>query len=143
MSKTLEATMGQINDAQGKLPREAIVKAVLAFQATYPTKDWEARAALLSEDVIFEDTVGVPPPAIGRDAAREYFRMIIGYGWDIEQQPERLIVMGDEAFVLTRARWNMPGEEPIGLALFHNFKFNDKGEIRHVRIAYDKESLEL
>jgi ketosteroid isomerase-like protein len=133
-----QAALDQIAAARGKLPRAQIEEAVRAFQATYGVKDWEKRAALLAEDVIFEDTVGVPPPAIGRQAAADYFRLIIDAGWAVEMVPEKIIVMGDEAFVLTRGAWGVEGEEPVRLHLIHNFRFNEAGEIAHVRIAYDE-----
>ena len=133
-----QSALDQIAAARGKLPREHIEAAVRAFQATYRVKDWEKRASLLSEDIVFEDTVGVPPPAIGRDAAADYFSLIIGTGWDVEMEPEKIIVMGDEAFVITRGSWGVRGEVPARLHLIHNFRFNDRGEIAHVRIAYDE-----
>jgi ketosteroid isomerase-like protein len=136
-----EASLQQIAAARGKLPRETIVETVKAFQATYATKDWQMRASLLSEDVIFEDTVGVPPPAVGRKAAEDYFKLIIGSGWNVEMVPQQIIVMGDEAFVLTQGAWSVEGDPPARLLLIHNFKFNEKGQIRHVRIAYDEECL--
>ena|ERR1700756_3819255 len=133
-----EAALQQINAAKGHLPRKQIEQAVRMFQATYATKDWHSRAALLSEDVIFEDTVGVPPPAVGREQAANYFRLIIDSGWDVEMTPERIIVMGDEAFVITRGAWGVAGETPARLMLIHNFRFNQSGEIAHVRVAYDE-----
>jgi ketosteroid isomerase-like protein len=136
-----EASLNQIAAAQGKLQRALIEQKVRSFQATYAAKDWQGRAALLSEDVVFEDTVGVPPPAIGRAAAEAYFKSVIAYGWDIRMEPEKIAVMGDEAFVLTRAAWGAAGDEPARLHLFHNFKFNRRGEISHVRIAYDETCL--
>ncbi len=136
-----EASRGQIAAAKGKFERAFIVEKVKAFQASYAAKDWQARAALLSVDVIFEDTVGVPPPAIGREAAAAYFRLIIDAGWSIEMVPERIVVMGDEAFVVTRGAWSAGDEAPSRLILIHNFKFNRAGEISHVRIAYDEECL--
>jgi hypothetical protein len=33
------------------------------------------------------------------------------------------------------------GDPPARLLLIHNFKFNEQGEIRHVRIAYDEQCL--
>ncbi|WP_336951348.1 nuclear transport factor 2 family protein [Sphingobium aromaticivastans] len=138
-----EAAYARIHAARGKLPRERIETAVRAFQATYARKDWQARAALLSEDVVFEDTVGVPPPAIGRQAAADYFRLIIESGWNVEMDPQKIVVMGDEAFVITHGKWGVEGEEPARLMLIHNFKFNEQGEIRHVRIAYDEQCLML
>ena len=137
-----ESALAQISAARGTLPREQIERAVRSFQATYAAKDWQGRAALLSEDVVFEDTVGVPPPAIGREAAAEYFRLIIGSGWNVEMTPQQIIVMGDEAFVITRGCWGVAGEDPARLMLIHNFKFNAHGEICHVRIAYDEGCLE-
>lgn len=136
MSK--EAACLQIAAARGSVPREQIEAAVRAFQATYVRKDWKARAALLSPDVIFEDTVGVPPPAIGRTAAADYFQMIINTGWNVEMEPEKVVAMGNEAFVITNAQWGAPSEPPVRLMLIHNFKFNEQGEISHVRIAYDE-----
>lgn len=136
-----EAALNQIAAAQGRLSREYVADTVRAFQATYAAKDWKGRAALLSENVVFEDTVGVPPPAIGRAAAEAYFKAIIDLDWGIEMVPERIAVMGDEAFVLTRAAWGVIGAEPAHLHLFHNFKFNADGEICHVRIAYDETCL--
>lgn len=136
-----QAALDQIAAARGSLPRASIKEKVRAFQATYTAKDWQARAALLSEDVVFEDTVGVPPPAIGREAAADYFKQIIDLGWAVEMVPERIIVMGNEAFVITRGAWGVEGEEPARLTLIHNFKFNDDGEIAHVRIAYDEDCL--
>ena len=133
-----QAALDQIAAAKGKLPRDQIERAVRAFQATYTAKDWRKRADLLAEDVIFEDTVGVPPPAIGRQAAADYFRLIIESGWNVEMTPEKIIVMGDEAFVITRGAWGVAGEVPARLTLIHNFKFNERGEIQHVRIAYDE-----
>lgn len=133
-----QAALDQIAAARGKLPRQQIEDAVRAFQATYAAKDWRKRAGLLAEDVIFEDTVGVTPPAIGRAVAADYFRLIIASGWNVEMTPEKVIVMGDEAFVITRGAWGVEGEEPARLTLIHNFKFNLSGEIRHVRIAYDE-----
>lgn len=133
-----ESALAQIAAARGRFPRAQIEAAVRAFQATYAAKDWAARAALLSDDVVFEDTIGVPPPAIGREAAAEYFKLIIGTGWDVEMEPEKIIVMGDEAFVITRGRWGVAGEVPAQLHLIHNFRFNERGEIAHVRIAYDE-----
>lgn len=137
-----QSALDQIAAARGKLPREHIEHAVRAFQATYASKDWEARAALLAEDVVFEDTVGVPPPAIGREAAADYFKLIIGTGWDVNMEPEKIIVMGDEAFVITRGNWGVADEPPARLQLIHNFRFNEKGEIAHVRIAYDEGCLD-
>jgi ketosteroid isomerase-like protein len=133
-----QAALDQIAAARGSLPRTRIEEAVRAFQATYAAKDWQQRACLLAEDVIFEDTVGVPPPAIGRSAAASYFRLIIDAGWAVEMVPEKIIVMGNEAFVLTRGSWGVEGEEPARLHLIHNFRFNEAGEIAHVRIAYDE-----
>jgi ketosteroid isomerase-like protein len=133
-----DSALAQIAAARGKRPRGTIENAVRAFQATYANKDWQGRAALLAEDVIFEDTVGVPPPAIGREAAAEYFRLIIGSGWDVRMKPEKIIIMGDEAFVITRGSWGVSGEIPARLHLIHNFRFNERGEIAHVRIAYDE-----
>ena len=75
MSK--ERALDQIAAARGKLPRDTITATVRAFQATYAARDGRKRAELLSDDVIFEDTVGVPPPAVGREAASAYFRLII------------------------------------------------------------------
>jgi ketosteroid isomerase-like protein len=135
------AALDQIAAARGSLPRPQIEAAVRAFQATYAAKDWRRRADLLSEDVVFEDTVGVPPPANGREAAAAYFKLIIESGWDVEMIPERIIIMGDEAFVVTRGRWGVTGTEPAHLHLIHNFKFNDRGEIAHVRVAYDENCL--
>ena len=137
-----QSALDQIAAARGSLPRDHIEHAVRAFQATYARKDWAARAALLSDDVVFEDTVGVPPPAIGRQAAADYFKLIIGTGWDVNMEPEKIIVMGDEAFVLTRGSWGVVGEVPARLQLIHNFRFNAQGEIAHVRIAYDEGCLE-
>ena len=57
-------------------------------------------------------------------------------------EPEKIIVMGDEAFVLTRGSWGVVGEVPARLQLIHNFRFNAQGEIAHVRIAYDEGCLE-
>jgi hypothetical protein len=133
-----EATLAQIAAAKGLHPRALIVERVMAFEATYARKDWRGRATLLAEDVIFEDTVGVPPPAIGRAAAEDYFRLVIGLGWTIEMIPERIVVMGDEAFVLTHAAWAEPGTPIVHVDLIHNFRFNARGEIAHVRIAYDE-----
>lgn len=136
-----ESALEQIAAARGSLPRDLLVSRVRAFLATYASKDWEGRSALLSEDVVFEDTVGVPPPAIGRKAAAKYFKAIIDSNWVIEMLPKKIAVMGDEAFSLTRGTWGAEGEEPARLHLFHNFKFNEAGEIWHVRIAYDEECL--
>lgn len=136
-----QAAMDQIAAARGSLTRDLIEERVRAFQATYAVKDWRARAALLSQDVVFEDTVGVPPPAIGRQAAADYFKAIIDLGWAVEMVPERIIVMGNEAFVLTRGAWGVEGEDPARLLLIHNFKFNAAGEISHVRVAYDEDCL--
>lgn len=133
-----QAALDQIHAARGSLGRAYIEEKVRSFQASYARKDWRARGSLLSEDVIFEDTVGVPPPAIGRDAAEVYFRQIIDAGWAVEMLPEKIIVMGNEAFVITRGAWGVEGEEPARLHLIHNFRFNDAGEIAHVRIAYDE-----
>jgi len=55
--------------------------------------------------------------------------------------PERIAVMADEAFVLTRAAWGVIAAEPARLHLFRIFKFNGEGEICHVRIAYDETCL--
>lgn len=88
-----QAALDQIAAARGSLPRALIEEKVRAFEATYTAKDWQQRAALLSQDVIFEDTVGVPPPAIGRQAAADYFKFIIDLGWAVEMIPERIIVM--------------------------------------------------
>jgi ketosteroid isomerase-like protein len=133
-----EAALAQIAAARGRLACSRIEATVRAFQRSYAAKDWAGRAALLSKDVIFEDTVGVPPPAIGRAAAAEYFRLIIESGWIVEMEPEKIIIMGDEAFVLTRGAWGIAGDEPARLQLIHNFRFNDEGEIVHVRVAYDE-----
>lgn len=135
---TRDAALAQISAAKGSLDRATIERAVRAFQATYARKDWQGRAALLSPDVVFEDTVGVQPPAMGRDAAAKYFKLIIDSGWNVEMVPEKIIVMGNEAFVITQGRWGVEGDEPARLMLIHNFKFNEKGEICHVRIAYDE-----
>lgn len=136
-----QAALDQIAAARGTLARELMEARIRAFLATYATSDWQARAALLSADVVFEDTVGVPPPAIGREAAADYFKAIIDLGWRIEMAPERIVIMGHEAFVLTRGSWGVAGEDPARLNLIHNFKFNDAGEIDHVRIAYDEHCL--
>ncbi|WP_311269574.1 nuclear transport factor 2 family protein [Sphingobium sp. WCS2017Hpa-17] len=135
---SVQAAHDQIAAARGRLPRETIEGAVRAFEATYARKDWETRAALLSQDAVFEDTVGVPPPAIGRQAAADYFRLIIASGWNVEMRPRQIIVMGDEAFVITDGQWGVEGEAPVKLMLIQNFKFNENGEICHVRIAYDE-----
>ncbi|NIB38993.1 SnoaL-like domain-containing protein [Pseudomaricurvus alkylphenolicus] len=132
----------QINDARGTLSREQIERKVRDFQASYANKDWQTRAALLSNDVVFEDTVGVPPPAIGREAAAEYFQSVIAYGINVNMTAEKIIVMGNESFVLTRAIWWKDGDEPERLLLIQNFKFNDDGEMCHIRIAYDEGCLE-
>ena len=139
MSKT--ATLAQIAAAKGKHPRDHIVRMVETFAATYASRDWNRRADLMSQDVVFEDTVGVPPPAIRRDSARDYFKRMVETGWSIVLAPERIAVMGDEAFVLTYAAWGQAGEPQTQLYLFHNFQFNEAGEISRVRIAYDEESL--
>lgn len=136
-----QAALDQIAAARGRLPRALIVEKVHAFAATYAAKDWRARAALLSADVVFEDTVGVPPPAIGREAAAAYFKLIIDLGWAVDMTPERVVVMGEEAFVLTRGAWGIEGDEPARLTLIHNFRFNERGEICHVRVAYDETCL--
>ncbi|MGI9305185.1 MAG: nuclear transport factor 2 family protein [Gammaproteobacteria bacterium] len=137
-----ESALQQIAAARGSLARETIEAKVRQFLATYAARDWELRASLLSEDVIFEDTVGVPPPAVGRAAAAEYFQIIINMNWHIEMKPRHIIVMGNEAFSITRAQWGVEGEQPAKLILIHNFKFNPAGEISHVRIAYDEGCLE-
>ena len=137
-----QAALEQIAAARGTLPRALIEDKVRTFQASYARKDWRGRAALLSADVVFEDTVGVPPPAIGREAAERYFKLIIDLGWAVEMVPERIVVMGNEAFVLTRGAWGIEGEEPARVSLFHNFVFNAAGEICHVRVAYDETCLE-
>ena len=136
-----EASLAQIAAAKGRFDRDFIVARVRAFQASYAAKDWKGRASLLSDDVIFEDTVGVPPPAIGRSAAEEYFKLIIDSGWDIEMTPERIVVMGDKAFVVTIGSWSFDGAPPSRLLLIHNFRFNAQGDICHVRIAYDEDCL--
>lgn len=133
-----QAALDQIAAARGSLSRSVIENKVRAFQASYASADWQARAALLSDDVVFEDTVGVPPPAIGRAAAEKYFKLIIDLGWHVEMTPERIIVMGNEAFVITRGAWGVIGDPPARLMLVHNFRFNAAGEIAHVRVAYDK-----
>lgn len=133
-----DAALAQINAAKGSLDRAEIERAVRAFEGTYARKDWQGRAALLSKDVVFEDTVGVPPPAIGRAAAAQYFKLIIDSGWNVEMVPEKIVVMGNEAFVITQGCWGVEGDDPARLMLIHNFKFNDAGEICHVRIAYDE-----
>lgn len=48
-------------------------------------------------------------------AAARYFRLIINLNWNVSMVPERIIVMGDEAFVLTRGEWGVEGDEPARL----------------------------
>jgi|GEM_PF-4051692 len=133
-----QLALNQIAQARGSLDREHIERCVHTFQATYATKDWQTRTELLSDDIVFEDTVAVPPPAIGKEQAAAYFRSIIDYGINVEMSPEKIIVMGNESFVITRASWSSASHAPEHLLLIHNFKFNDDGKICHIRSAYDE-----
>ena len=133
-----DIALSQIAAARGSVPRNQIENAVNQFLSSYATADWKTRTSLLSEDVVFEDTVGVPPPAVGRDEAEAYFRSVLDAGIEIQMEPLQIIIMGNEAFTTTRAAWGYKGNQPECLRLVQNFHFNENGEICRVRIAYDE-----
>ena len=137
-----EIALQQIAAAKGVHERAFIVEKVEKFLKSYAEQDWQGRAELLSDDVIFEDTVGVPPPAACRVEAADYFKSIIDAGFQIAMMPKRIILMGNEAFTVVHATWCAPESEEESVCLVQNFKFTESGHICHVRVAYDESCLE-
>lgn len=117
------------------------------------TRDREAFLNNLSEDVIFQDPVGMPRLSdpegsglIGRDAVAEMWDMVQGNEatGDVRFEMDRGFVCGDEVAYIGQTVSNLPNPngdgtiECIAEGVFC-YKVNDEGKISHVRAFFDFE----
>ena len=97
--------------------------------------------ALFADDIHFVDLIGVEP-MIGKAALDRFFRDTIAYGFDIEMNPERIVIIADEALSVTRAAWGMTGQEKARLTIYQAFSFNQEGKIKQIRVYFDANCVE-
>jgi ketosteroid isomerase-like protein len=138
-----ESAYAQVRAVPHINSRGAVEHAVNSFLNSYPARsaeDAEQRAALLSEDVVFEDPVG-STPVVSRTAMLEFFKYPLSANLKITMRSTKIIVSGDEAISFTEATWGPEGAPDEGLVhvdLIHNFVIDPQGKISRIRVFYDE-----
>lgn len=141
MPTAKEGVLAQIASVKSSTPREQMEKTVRTFLASYARQDVDTRIALFADDIHFVDLIGVEP-MIGKPALDKFFRDTIAYGFDIEMNPEKIIIIEDEALSVTRAAWGMKGQEKARLTIYQAFSFDGQGKIRQIRVYFDASCVE-
>lgn len=141
MPTAKEGVLAQIASVKSSNSREHMETTVRSFLASYARKDVDTRIGLFADDIHFVDLIGVEP-MIGKPMLEKFFRDTIAYGFDIEMNPERIVIIEDEALSVTRAAWGMTGQEKARLTIYQAFSFNKQGKIKQIRVYFDANCVE-
>jgi steroid delta-isomerase len=120
--------------------RQRIDATLDAFQRTYDQPDLFGRFALFSDDIVFEDPVGLVR-ASGRAELEAFFRSTFDNGVGIVRRPLERIVVGDQALERFDMRLEKAGLAPETLPHIALYEFNAAGLIRRLRVYFDLDSI--
>lgn len=110
---------------------------VREYMATYRSADVDARAALLADEVRFEDPVG-NVVGTSKDSAVAFFRATLDLGFSMDLRPVRVISVGNDALAITKLSLRRDDLDAADLDLLIRFVFDADGLITAVQTFFDE-----
>lgn len=127
----------QIGAVPRTVPRQKVDDVIRRYFESYERNDVEARVALFTDDLVFEDPVGMRL-ASTKDELRRFFRSLQDRGVSLSFSAERVVVVGDACLIESRVVVRGNDGDGVPLTVFVTLYFAPDGHIQQLRSFFDE-----